>query len=149
SPHELGALRLMQQLGMPPALVKFYSQLNPAGTIEIGRVQMHAVSEMKERNTSAFPGIHLFKAGYIVFASTVNGDLYCFDTTQDKEGADLMHISIQLFSHEPEADLKGMNAAQLSEFGTTVAHHLEEFLAKMLRGTLQTDPDPDMLDDDE
>ncbi|HSI85441.1 MAG: hypothetical protein ACAI35_05090, partial [Candidatus Methylacidiphilales bacterium] len=46
SPHELGALRLMQQLGMPPALVKFYSQLNPAGTIEIGRVQMHAVSEM-------------------------------------------------------------------------------------------------------
>jgi len=78
-------------------------------------------------------GCHTCKHGYIVFASTLSGDAYCFDTnTCDPDG----NPRIVLISHKTV--FQDTTAEQIAASAQPVAQNLAAFLKQMVDNSLPT-----------
>lgn len=126
-------LKRAEQAGLPRELLELYRQYEPDSSVDLSQrlwCAAHAVLE----NTDAVPGIGLFPHGYVVFASTLDGDAYCMDMNVTNEHGE---HPIVLFGHEfidENTELAHIQASRVE-----VASSLDDFLVKFAAGTLSED----------
>ena len=109
-------------LGIPSEVLKYYVRYVPANTVEY-RIRLWSVDELIEENTELLPGCCTSKYGYIVFASTLNGDAYCFDLNKCDSDND---PQIVLISHE--TIFEDTVRIEIAQCAIPVAQNLWEFL---------------------
>ncbi|AWM41902.1 hypothetical protein GobsT_69750 [Gemmata obscuriglobus] len=115
---ELRALRL------PGPVVDFYARHEPSECAE-GQVRLWPIADVLRENRDLIPGAYVAPLGYVVFATTLCGDAYCFDVNvTSPEG----EPRIVLISHE--AVRKDITAERAQQLAKSVARDLHEFLEK-------------------
>lgn len=124
SPADLAKL---EALGVPASILGFYREFEPSECAE-GQVRLWPIQHVLEENEAYVPGAYASKHGYIVFASTLCGDAYCFDLTQRGRS----DPRIVLLSHE--MIYEETTAAEMARLAKPVAQTLHEFLQQFIRG---------------
>jgi hypothetical protein len=123
SPYDLTKLKA---LGLPESVLNFYENFEPAKSIE-EKVRLWPIEHILEENEALAPGCYTSQHGYIVFASTVYGDAYCFDLTKNQSDP-----AIVLVSHE--VIHVGSTKQDLVNLAKPIAKNLKEFLTQFLKG---------------
>lgn len=123
-------LKRAEKLAFPNELVDLYRRLNPADYIEL-RQRIWSIDNAVIENTQAVPGCALWPHGFIVFASTLDGDAYCVDTNAITSAG---HHPVTLFSHEMIGEDESVE--KISALRVQVADSLEDFLAQFVSGEL-------------
>jgi hypothetical protein len=126
SPVELAKL---EALGVPESILAFYREFEPSDCAE-GQVRLWPIEHVLEENEAYVPGAYASKHGYIVFATTLCGDTFCFDLTQRGQA----EPRIVLLSHEVINE--DTTAAEISRLAKPVAQTLHEFLQQFVRGEI-------------
>jgi SMI1 / KNR4 family (SUKH-1) len=114
-------------LGVPESILAFYREHEPSECAQ-GQVRLWPIEQVLEENEAYVPGAYASKQGYIVFATTLCGDTYCFDLTQQGQA----QPRIVLLSHEVIHE--DTTAAEMSRLAKPVAPSLHEFLQQFIRG---------------
>jgi len=130
-PAAEGDLTKLQALGLPSLVVDFYRSYEPAEYAEIEGVRLWPISEVIEENQRYVPGVDVCPHGFVVFASTVSGDAYCFDLA-------VTEPRVVLLSHE--VPFEGMPRQQIQALAKSVAANLDAFLSSFAAGTLELEP---------
>jgi hypothetical protein len=131
-PEDLEAL---SRLKVPPKIIEFYRKFEPRDCVELGEVRLWPIRDIVRENSDYVPGADIHPHGYIVFASTICGDPYCFDINEANEAGD---VPVVLMSHElyfpeiPSHDIKRLRKK--------VAVNFEEFLRKFHARSLEKEP---------
>ena len=119
-------LRILEFIGAPPKIVSFYAAYNPEDMIE-GSVRFHTLAHVLEENFLLFPGMALRKKGYIVFATTLCGDAYCFDLEDlDENGWPRVVL------HSVDTDYREYSRAEIETVAKPIAENLSHFLKLLL-----------------
>jgi hypothetical protein len=118
---ELRALRL------PDSVVDFYARHEPSEIAE-GQVRLSTIADMLQENRDLLPGAYVAPLGYVVFATTIGGDAYCFDVNVVSPTSE---PRIVLISHEVVG--KDITAESAKRLAKPVASNLYEFLEKFER----------------
>lgn len=126
SPFDLAKLEAFH---LPEAVLDFYRDFEPSECVE-GQVRLWPIEHILEENEALVPGCYAARHGYIVFATTFCGDVYCFEITQRGQ----VEPRIVLISHEVVTE--GTTAAQLKRLAKPVARNLSEFLQQFVRGEI-------------
>jgi hypothetical protein len=128
SKRDLSALR---DLGLPRQVVDFFARHEPRDCAEDRQIRLWPIVHILEENRDMVPGLHIAPLGYIVFATTIYGDTYCFDLNKiDEQG----EPPIVLISHEVvDEETTGEDVARLAK---AVAKNLGQFLERFARGEL-------------
>jgi SMI1 / KNR4 family (SUKH-1) len=108
-------------------VLDFFSAYEPSACVE-HQVRLWPIEQILEENESYVPGCYASKHGYVVFATTLCGDTYCFDISQGGQ----TEPRIVLLSHEVIDE--DTTAAQISRLAKPVAKSLYEFLDQFVRG---------------
>lgn len=124
SPLDLSKL---ESLGLPQTILDFYASYEPSRCAEL-QVRLWSIQDLVEENTSLIPGCYSSKHRFVVFASTLCGDAYCFDVRRGKQ----VDPSIVLISHEVVSE--DTTAAEFAKLAKPVAQSLHEFLGQFIRG---------------
>jgi hypothetical protein len=124
-------LAKLQALGLPAIVVEFYRSYEPAQYAEIQGVRLWPISEVIEENQRYVPGADVCPQGFVVFASTVSGDAYCFDLTMTEP-------RVVLLSHE--VAFEGMARPQIQALAKPIAPNFDSFLSSFAAGTLESEP---------
>src|SRR5689334_19131946 len=103
SPFELSKL---EALGLPQSVIDFYATFEPAERVG-EEFRLWPIEHILEENEALVPGCYASKLGYIVFATTLYGDTYCFDLTcRGKSEPPIVLISHEVVSEDtPAAEL--------------------------------------------
>jgi hypothetical protein len=128
-------IEALRALGVPSDALAFYRDSEPARTTEIGNVRLRPIAEILEENRDYVPGAYSHHCGYVVFATTRNGDAFCFDTRAPGTTAPVVLIAHDL---EPEND--EMKREDLAKFAKPIAASFDEFLKAFVSETLDTTP---------
>ena len=126
SPFELAKL---EALGLPESVINFYSSFEPAERAG-DEFRLWPIEHILEENEALSPGCYVSKHGYIVFATTLYGDTYCFDLTRRGK----LEPPIVLISHELVSE--DTSVAELARLAEPVAKNLYEFLQQFVRGEI-------------
>jgi len=126
SPFELSKL---DALGLPQSVLDFYEAFEPAERAG-EEFRLWPIEHILEENEALVPGCHISKHGYIVFATTLYGDTYCFDLTRPGQ----VDPPIVLISHEVVDETT--TAVELRRLAKPVAKSLYEFLQQFARGEI-------------
>ena len=120
----------LEELGVPESVVDFYRDFEPCKVIE-GQVRLWPIERIVEENETLLPGCYTSRLGFVVFASTLSGDAYCFDITRE---APRDYPPIVLISQ----DVVGEETKQghLYRLAKPIARNLEEFLELFLQGEI-------------
>ena len=129
SPFELAKL---EAFGLPESVLDFYREFEPSECAE-GQIRLWPIEHILEENEALVPGCYSVRHGYVVFATTLSGDTYCFDVT--RQGP--FEPRIVLLSHEVVT--KHTTAAQFARLAKPVARNLYEFLQKFVRREIDED----------
>jgi hypothetical protein len=70
----------LQRLGIPDDVIAFFNEFQPAECADIDGVRIWPAKEVLAENKDYVPGCYVVEYGYIVFATTLFGDAFCFDT---------------------------------------------------------------------
>ena len=81
SPFDLSKL---EPLGLPQSVLDFYSAYEPSECVE-GQVRLWPIEQVLAENEAYVPGCYASKHGYVVFATTLYGDTYCFDLSRGRQ----------------------------------------------------------------
>lgn len=127
------AIDQLRGLGLPEPVVAFFAKHEPAKCIE-GQVRLWPISEIVRENRDFVPGCNTSQHGYVVFATTICGDTYCFDVNDTDENGE---PRIVIISHEE--DFEQMPAEQMRQLAKPVASSLTVFLQTFLRDELDED----------
>ena len=120
-------LTKLEALGVPESILAFYREHEPSECAQ-GQVRLWPIEQVLEENEAYVPGAYASKHGYIVFATTLCGDTYCFDLTQRGQA----DPRIVLLSHEVITE--DTSAAEYVRLAKPVAQSLYEFLQQFVRG---------------
>jgi hypothetical protein len=134
-PAASSALEQLRAIGMPEDALAFYANSEPARWAEINRVRLSPIRDVLQENKDYVPGYHLHPLGYVVFASTIYGDAYCFDTSQAPANGT---APVVLMAHDLEWD--EYSQEQIRKLAKRVASSLDDFLQKFAAGTLDMKP---------
>jgi hypothetical protein len=126
SPFELSKL---EALGLPQSIIDFYETFEPSERAG-EEFRLWPIEHILEENEALVPGCYVSKHGYIVFATTLYGDIYCFDLRR----ADQIEPPIVLISHEFVSE--DTPAAELARLAKPVAKNLYQFLQQFVRGEI-------------
>jgi hypothetical protein len=130
SEDDLAALRTLR---LPRPVIEFFARYEPSDCAE-GQVRLWPIANVLEENSDFVPGAYICALGYIVFATTFCGDVYCFDLNKvDKKG----EPPIVLISHE--AVDEDITTEEVGGLAKHVAKNLFEFLEKFARDDLDED----------
>jgi len=121
----------LQQLGLPTVVVDFYRSYEPVRYAEIAGVRLWPISDVIAENQRYVPGTDVRPHGFVVFASTVSGDAYCFDLTTAEP-------QVVLLSHE--VPFEGMARQQVQALAKPIATNLDAFLSSFVAGALESEP---------
>jgi hypothetical protein len=122
-------------LGVPEDALAFYRNSEPSKCAEINRVRLWPISEVLAESTSYLPGCYLQPLAFIVFATTVFGDAFCFDT---KAALANVPAPVVLMAHD--IDWGDLERDDIVKLARPVATTLEEFFRKYTAGTLEITP---------
>ena len=122
------------KLGVPESVLGFYCQYEPTERVE-AIACLCPLREMVVENHECVPGCDVHPHGYVVFATTICGDAYCFDLYS--RGA-AEQPRVVLLSHE--LDFAKMDTGNVRRFAKPVADGLLDFLQQMVDETLDQDP---------
>jgi hypothetical protein len=123
-------------LGVPNDALVFYRGSEPAGTAEIGKVRLCPISDILEENRDYVPGAYCYPCGYLVFAITLYGDAFCFDTG-DASGTT---APVVLIAHDLAPENDKMKREDLAKLAKPIAASFEEFLKAFVSETLDIKP---------
>lgn len=124
-------LERLRKLALPAVVVDFYRSYEPSGCAEIEGVRLWPISEVLKENQDYVPGADVSPHGFLVFATTVYGDAYCFDVS-------VAEPRVVLRSHELPFD--EMDAGQIKALAKPIAPNLDAFLASFAAGSLDSEP---------
>jgi hypothetical protein len=132
-PASASSLSSLRALGVPDTILRFYELHEPADCAE-GQVRLWPVSHIVTENRMAVPGIVVHPLGYVVFASTMSGDAYCFNVNKlDREGEpEIVLISHGTFGEDATAE-------QVQRVVKPVAPSLFLFLEQFSKGEVDED----------
>ncbi len=123
----------LRHLGLPRIVTEFYAVYEPVECAE-GQVRLWPIRHMLKENQELIPGCYVADDGYIVFATTYCGDVYCFNLNDfDEDGAP----SIVLISHEM-IDHR-TTAKDLAQLAKPVAANLLDFLQRFIEERIDED----------
>jgi hypothetical protein len=127
SPLDLAKL---EDLGLPESVIDFYRDFEPCQAIE-GQVRLWPIERIVEENDTLLPGCYTSRLGFVVFASTLSGDAYCFNTTREapKDQPPIVLISQDVVGEETKE-------GHLFRVAKPIARNLEEFLEMFLQGEI-------------
>ncbi len=123
-------------LGAPEDAVLFFEKHDPAEYVEIKKVRLLPIEEIVAENRNFVPGADIQPLGYVVFATTVYGDAFCYATNG---AADAKSAPIVLVAHDWELD-ESILRARLAELAKPVATDFYDFLLAWVEERLDIDP---------
>ena len=135
-PSSPGRIADLRSLGMPEDIVAFYLNSEPARTAEIGKVRLCSIPDILVENKDAVPGYYAHACGYVVFATTIYGDAFCFDTL----AASGKTAPIVLIAHDLEPDNDEIKREDLAKLAKPIAVSFESFLNAFASETLDIKP---------
>lgn len=129
SPAEIADLDYLRSLCLPPSVIDFYTKYEPKGCAE-GQVRLLSIDDIRRENSELTPGAYVSPLGYVVFATTFCGDVYCFNINQQRDG----EPEIVLISHEVVEE--GISSDDAAKIAKPVAKNLSDFLKKFIDNQL-------------
>jgi hypothetical protein len=142
-------LKHAEEFGLPGELIEFYKDHEPSfgrwGYVELGfgnpeqcQRRLWGIARTLAANGDPVNGRMriLFQYGYVGFAQTLSGDVYCIDTNSGKKDTH----PIVLFFLDDIYDPKKQTRAAARKLRFEVASSLEDFLVKFTGGTLIDQP---------
>lgn len=129
-------LKRAEKAGFPRELVHFYKRYEPDPAddyIEL-RQRIYSIARALRENRETLPGAGLYPHGFVVFAGTASGDVYCFDTnvTTERGLHPVILFGRKLMDQSP--DLIYIWASRVE-----VASSLDDFLLEFSTGQLSED----------
>lgn len=137
APELLAASR---QLGIPDDAIAFFSEFEPAQCAEIEDVRLWPLQEVLAENKDYVPGCYIVQHGYIVFATTLFGDAFCFDT----KTAHGQEVPIVLIAHDGYG-WDAVTAEEIARLKKPIAADFRGFLQNYVDGVLDIQPNYDPL----
>ena len=128
-------IRQLQTLGIPEDAIAFYREAEPAECAEIEKIRLLPITDVVEENTNYVPGAYIHPHGYVVFATTLYGDTYCFDLNSATSPA---MAPIVLLSHEMIGD--DTTKEEVRKLAKKIAPDFPSFLEAFVRGKLDMEP---------
>jgi hypothetical protein len=130
---ESAALDQLRAFKLPDSVVSFFRDYEPTECIE-GQVRLWPIAEMLRENRDYVPGADVSPHGFVVFATTICGDTYCFDINATDENGE---PGIVLVSHDD--NFEGMPPEQIKTLAKPIARNLAAFLEMFLSDSLDED----------
>jgi hypothetical protein len=90
-------LARLRSLRLPAEAVSFFQEFEPAECAEIDGVRLWPIREVLTENSDYVPGCYIVQHAYIVFATTLFGDTFCFDLNATQKNK---LTSIVLIAHD-------------------------------------------------
>jgi hypothetical protein len=134
-PAAISEIEQLRSIGMPEDALAFYRDSEPAKCAEINRVRLWPIFNVLEENKNYVPGHSLQPLGFVVFATTIFGDTFCFDTNTAPTSET---APVVLMAHDVEWD--ELKPDEILELAKPVASSLDAFLQKYAAGTLELTP---------
>ena len=129
-------IEALRALGVPSDVLAFYRDCEPAQTAEIGEVRLRPITDILEENRDYVPGAYSQPCGYVVFATTLYGDAFCFDTRE----ASGTTAPVVLIAHDLEPENGEMKREDLARLAKPIAISFSEFLQGFASETLDIRP---------
>ena len=136
-PADHDVLQKVASLGLPRDALSFYADSAPSRTAQIADVRLCPLTDIWSENTDYVPGYYARLCGYVVFATTICGDAYCFDT---HVAAFPSTAPIVLIAHDLEPEDDVMKREDLTKLAKPIAPLFHEFLQAFVSETLDTKP---------
>lgn len=127
----------LRSLGAPEEVLNFFLDSEPASCVEISSVRLWPISELLVENRDAAPGLYAQPCGYVVFATTIYGDAFCFDTRATTSNG---IAPVLLIAHDLEPENDVMKCEDLAKLAKPIAPSLESFLQAFVLEALDIDP---------
>ena len=130
SENDLDSLR---SLGLAGPVVEFFSEFEPSKCVDDAE-RLWPITEIVVENTELVPGCNILQHGFVVFATTLSGDAYCFDLNNVSPDGD---PEIVFMSHEEDYELMAPDA--IMALSQPIAKNLLEFLDMFARDAFYDD----------
>lgn len=132
-PAKPSDLKRAERAGFPRDLVRFYKRYEPdpnSGYIEL-KQRIYCIARALRENLETLPGAGLYAEGFVVFAGTTSGDVYCFDTNVETERGlnPIILFGRNLMDESPDLVYIWYSRVE-------VASSLDDFLLKFSAGEL-------------
>jgi len=137
TPESIADLR---KLGVPDEAIAFFSEFEPARCAEIEDIRLWPLQEVLAENKDYVPGCYVVQHGYIVFATTIFGDAFCFDT----KSALGRQVPIILIAHDGY-DWDAVTPEDIARLKKLIAADFRGFLQDYVDGKLDIQPNYDPL----
>ncbi len=135
-PASEASIEALRTLGVPSDALAFYRDSEPARSAEIGKVRLRPITDILDENRDYVPGAYAHPCGYVVFATTLYGDAFCFDTRE----APGTTAPVVLIAHDLEPENDEMKREDLAKLAKPIAVSFEEFLKAFVSETLDIKP---------
>jgi len=124
----------LAELGIPIDARLFFAEAEPEQCVEINHVRLWPIKEVLAENRDYVPGCFIRPMGYIVFATTIFGDAYCFDIK--KKNAE--SAPIVLVAHDLNWD--EIKPEGMAELAKPIASTFENYLKLFVEEKLDIEP---------
>ena len=136
-PASRGGIDQLRSIGVPEDALTFYRDSEPAIMAEINKVRLWPISHIVVENRDYVPGCYVQPCGYVVFATTIHGDAFCFDT---HAGTQTATFPVVLIAHDLEPENDEMKREELAKVAKPVAASFEDFLKAYASESLDIEP---------
>jgi hypothetical protein len=134
-PAASAALEELRSIGVPEDAQAFYRDSEPARCAEIDEIRLWPIADVLGENKDYVPGCFIQPHGYVVFATTIFGDAFCFDTnTTPSKGT----APVVLIAHDWDWD--AIKREDIAKLAKPTAASFEEFLKAYESETLDIQP---------
>jgi hypothetical protein len=128
-------LAKLAALGVPAEAISFFQACEPAECAEIECVRLWPVREVLAENRDYVPGCYVAQHGYVVFATTVFGDTFCFDLNATKTNNE---TPVVLIAHDWDWD--AITPETINTLKKPTAPQFEQFIEAYVAGGLDIQP---------
>src|SRR6266567_5651618 len=115
-------LEELRVLRVPQEAISFFEKFEPAECAEIEGVRLRPVGEALAENRDYVPGCYVIAHGYVVFATTLFGDAFCFDLNAAQS---TIGTPIVLVAHD--WNWEEITPEAINKLKKPAARNLEEF----------------------
>jgi hypothetical protein len=126
----------LERLGTPNEAITFFREFEPAECADIDGVRLWPIQEIVAENKEYVPGCYIIESGYIVFATTLFGDAFCFDMSST---TDEQRRPIVLISHDGY-DWDAITSQEIAKFKKPIAPDFRAFLQAYVDEVLDIEP---------
>ena len=130
----------LQSMGIPDEAIAFFGEFEPTQCAEIEDVRLWPLQEILAENTDYVPGCYIVQHGYLVFATTIFGDAFCFDT----KAAPGREVPIVLIAHDGY-DWDAVTEEEIARLKKPIAADFRGFLQNYVDGMLDIQPNYDSV----